>query len=510
MIKNFDFYKKSLGILVHPTSLPEGSYCGTFGNGLKKWIDLLSVNKIYTWQFLPLTPTDSSGSPYSSPSSFAINPWFLDANELIKNNYIEDSDILEKIRIEGVETESFNFKIADYLSTLLGKLIYKNWDTQPEEVKKEFFIWLENNKWVNDYSLFSLLKEQFNSLPWWEWPKEFRSKDKMILDLWSKENCNKLLEKKLIQWHLNRQWLKVKDYAMIQGVTLIGDIPFYVSRDSVDVWSNKSLFSIKETGELLFQSGVPPDYFSSTGQLWGTPVYDWTEHIRTKFDWWKKRFKRQFQMVDILRLDHFRALESYWRVEGKAKNAIKGEWVKSPGIEILQSLKNYLNVKKLPIIAEDLGIITEDVNNLRDDFDLPGMKILQFAFDGNKDNPYLPKNIENSNCVVYTGTHDNSTTISWWNDLDEIIKKKIIAQYKFSDNPSWSLIKMGMETNSKLFVAPLQDILSLDDKSRLNTPGTVSNNWKWKYNKSLIDLEHCLERFGILGESHFRNNLFLI
>ena len=508
MIKNYNLNKKSLGILVHPTSLPEGSYCGTFGDGLKNWINLLSVNKIYTWQFLPLNPTDSSGSPYSSPSSFAINPWFLDANELKKNDFIDDSEILERIRIEGLETDSINFKIADDLARLLGELILKKWEVLPAEVKKEFFTWLEDNKWVNDYSLFSLLKEQFNLLPWWDWPKEFRSKDKIKLDLWSEENFNKLLEKKLIQWHLNRQWLEVKDFAIMRGVKLVGDIPFYVSRDSVDVWSNKSLFSITEKGELLFQSGVPPDYFSSTGQLWGTPVYEWNEHIKTEFTWWKERFNRQFQLVDILRLDHFRALESYWRVDGKAKNAIDGEWVKSPGIEILKSLKKSLNVETLPIIAEDLGVITEDVNILRDSFNLPGMKILQFAFDSNEKNPYLPQNIENSNCVVYTGTHDNSTTLSWWNNLDEIIKKKIITQYKFSDNPSWNLIKIGIKTDAKLFVAPLQDILSLDDKSRLNKPGTVSNNWKWKYNKALIELEPFLENYGFLGESHSRNNIF--
>ena len=507
MIKNFTHKRKSLGILVHPSSLPGGSYCGTFGDGLKDWINLLSNNNINTWQFLPLTQTDSLGSPYSSPSSFALNPWFLDANELKGNNYIEDSEILEKIRYEGQNKNLFKFQIANELSTLIGDLLFRNWDSQSVEVRKEFFIWLENNQWVNDYSIFSVLKEQYNLLPWWEWPEEFRDKDKIKLDLWTKHNKNKLLIKKLVQWHLHRQWLNIKNFSVLRGVKLIGDIPFYVSRDSVDVWSNKSLFSISEKGELIFQSGVPPDYFSSTGQLWGTPVYEWSQHTIDDFDWWKKRFRRQFELVDILRLDHFRALDSYWRVKGESKDAISGEWIKSPGVRLLKSLKDYLNVDSLPIIAEDLGVITESVKNLRDAFDLPGMKILQFAFDGNKNNPYLPENITNNNSVVYTGTHDNSTSVSWWDNLDEVLKKEIFNKYNFTDNPSWDLINLGMKSNAKLFITPLQDILSLDDKSRLNKPGTISNNWKWKCNKSFNDLKPYLQRFGELGEIYNRNNI---
>tara|TARA_B100000965_G_scaffold129154_1_gene107540 strand:- start:51 stop:1577 length:1527 start_codon:yes stop_codon:yes gene_type:complete len=507
MLKNPHLEKKSLGVLVHPTSLPGGSYCGTFGNGLKDWINLLSNNKIYTWQFLPLTPTDNFGSPYSSPSSFALNPWFLDANELKLNGYIDKSEHLEEFRREGLNISSVKFNIADALTALIGDLLLRKWSMQPVELKQEFLIWLEKNKWVNDYSLFAVLKEEFNLQPWWDWPKEFRDKDKIELDLWKKKNSSKLLIKKLIQWHLHRQWLEIKKFATFRGVKLIGDLPFYVSRDSVDVWSNKSLFSVSEKGELIYQSGVPPDYFSSDGQLWGTPVYKWPQHISTEFDWWKRRFKRQFELVDILRLDHFRALAGFWRVDGKAKNAIDGEWIKSPGKELLRILKNDLKLKTLPIIAEDLGVITEDVNSLRNDFNLPGMKILQFAFDGNEDNPYLPKNITNNNCVVYTGTHDNATSISWWANLEELEKKKIMKEYKFSDNPAWSLIELGMRTNAKLFVAPIQDILCLDDSCRLNKPGTVSDNWKWKCNKSLIELVPYLKRFGNLGESYNRTNV---
>jgi len=281
-------------------------------------------------------------------------------------------------------------------------------------------------------------------------------------------------------------------------------LPFYVSRDSADVWSNKSLFSIFKNGDLIFQSGVPPDYFSSTGQLWGTPTYFWSKHKRTNFDWWRKRFKRQFELVDLLRFDHFRGLAGYWRVNGNSKTAICGKWIKSPGRTLLNKLKIDLGTDFLPIIAEDLGVITTDVEKLRKNFELPGMKILQFAFDGNEDNPYLPKNIEGENWVVYTGTHDNSTSVSWWECLENSSKKRIKDEYKFSEDPSWSLIEIGMKTDANLFIAPIQDILSLDDSSRLNIPGTTKNNWKWKLNCPLEEIEDNIKIFSDLGNSFGR------
>jgi len=314
----------------------------------------------------------------------------------------------------------------------------------------------------------------------------------------------KILIKKLIQWHLDKQWKDIKNFAKLCNVNLIGDLPFYVSWDSADVWSNKSLFSIFKNGTLIFQSGVPPDYFSSTGQLWGTPTYFWSKHKNTNFYWWRKRFKRQFELMDLLRFDHFRGLAGYWRVNGNSKTAISGKWISSPGRSILNKLKIDLGTEYLPIIAEDLGVITPDVEKLRKNFELPGMKILQFAFDGNEDNPYLPNNIEGENWVVYTGTHDNSTCISWWECLENNAKKRIKDEYKFSENPSWSLIKIGMDTKANLFIAPIQDILSLDDSSRLNIPGTIKNNWKWKLNRPLGEIEDNLRRFSDLGNSFGR------
>ena len=503
MFLNSDLKKQSLGILFHPTSLPGGSYCGTFGEGAKDWIKKLSKHRINFWQFLPLTPTDSTGSPYSSPSSFALNPWFLDINELIKKRFIFSSD-KEELKVINHDNDYLDFDFANNLYKKVGDYLLNDWGSQSEERKKNFYLWTTKNTWVEDYSIFMVIREEFNMLPWWEWPLEFKQKNIKLLKLWIEERSQDILKTKLIQWHLDNQWCEIKKFAKSKGVSLIGDLPFYVSRDSADVWSNKSLFSISKNGDLIYQSGVPPDYFSSTGQLWGTPTYYWSKHKRTNFCWWKKRFKRQFKLVDILRLDHFRALSGYWRVDGDAKNAINGKWINSPGRDLLNTLKKDLKYDQLPIIAEDLGVITKDVELLRDNYKFPGMKILQFAFDGNANNPYLPKNIAGENWVVYTGTHDNATSISWWENLDINIKNHIKENFKFSNNPAWNLIEIGMQTKANLFISPIQDILSLDDSCRVNTPGTITNNWRWKLNKPLLEIDLELQKYSDLGINYGR------
>jgi 4-alpha-glucanotransferase len=495
--------KKSLGVLMHPSCIPGGKICGTFGRGAKEWIKKLNKHGIDYWQFLPLTPTDSTGSPYSSPSSFALNPWFLDIDDLIEKGFIFIAN-KEELGPTDQTKNNFDFDEADDLTQKIGNLLIQGWSSQSEETKLAFYKWISKNVWVEDYALFTVIRERFNNSPWWEWPKEFKIRNNKFLKTWIKEKSEDLLIKKLIQWHLDRQWSDVKNFAKSYNVKLIGDLPFYVSRDSADVWSNKSLFSIFKNGALIFQSGVPPDYFSSTGQLWGTPTYFWSKHKRTNFAWWRKRFKRQFELVDLLRLDHFRGLAGYWRVNGNTKTAICGKWINSPGRTLLKKLKDDLGTDYLPIIAEDLGVITPDVEKLRKNFELPGMKILQFAFDGNANNPYLPKNIEGKNWVVYTGTHDNSTSISWWKCLDNNSKKRIKDEYKFSENPSWSLIEIGMGTSANLFIAPIQDILSLDDSSRLNIPGTIKNNWKWKLNRPLEEIEDNIKMFSELGKNFGR------
>ncbi len=496
--------KKSLGILMHPSCLPGGGVCGTFGKGAKEWIKKLHKHGIGYWQFLPLTPTDSTGSPYSSPSTFALNPWFLDVDYLIEKSFIFISNKKEELGIINQNKNYFDFNVADELTKKLGCYLLKGWSSQSEERKQNFNKWIRSNSWIEDYATFIVIRKEFDMLPWWQWPHEFKIKNDKFLKSWIIKKSEEILIEKLIQWHLDEQWKDIRNFAKSYKIKLIGDLPFYVSRDSSDVWSNKSLFSIFKNGDLIFQSGVPPDYFSSTGQLWGTPTYFWSKHKRTNFDWWRKRFKRQFELFDLLRFDHFRGLGGYWRVNGNSKSAINGKWIHSPGRALLNKLKNDIGADYLPIIAEDLGVITPDVEKLRKNFKLPGMKILQFAFDGKEDNPYLPKNIKGENWVVYTGTHDNSTSISWWDSLDNNSKIRIKDEYEFSENPSWSLIELGMGTKANLFIAPIQDILSLDDSCRLNKPGTINNNWKWKLNRPLDEIEDNLRSFGQLGNNFGR------
>ena len=495
--------KKSLGVLMHPSCIPGGSVCGTFGKGAKEWIKKLHNHGIEYWQFLPLTPTDSTGSPYSSPSSFALNPWFLDIDDLIEKGFIFISN-KDELGLTIQNKDHFDFDVADDLTKKLGHLLLQGWSAQSEKRKLDFYQWISNNPWIEDYALFIVIREEFNKSPWWQWPQQFKAKNNKFLKSWINKKIEEILIEKLIQWHLDQQWKSIKKFANSINIKLIGDLPFYVSRDSADVWSNKSIFSIFKNGNLIFQSGVPPDYFSATGQLWGTPTYFWSKHKSSNFDWWRKRFKRQFELMDLLRLDHFRGLAGYWRVNGNAKSAISGKWINSPGRMLLNKLKKDLGTDYLPIIAEDLGVITPNVEKLRKYFELPGMKILQFAFDGNEDNPYLPKNIKGENWVVYTGTHDNSTSISWWEYLDNHSKTRIKEEYKFSENPSQSLIEIGMNTNANLFIAPIQDILFLDDSSRLNKPGTTNNNWKWKLNRPLDEIEENIRIFSELGNNYGR------
>ena len=495
--------KKSLGVLMHPSSIPGGRVCGTFGKEAKEWIKKLHKHGIEYWQFLPLTPTDSTGSPYSSPSSFALNPWFLDVDDLVEKGFIFISS-KDELGPTSHNKNHFDFAAADDLTKKLGHLLFQSWSSQSEKRKLDFQKWISKNSWVQDYAVFTVIREEFNMLPWWEWPQEFKVKNDKFLSSYIEKKSDKILVIKLIQWQLDQQWNAIKNFANTLNIKLIGDLPFYVSRDSVDVWSNTSLFSIFKNGDLIFQSGVPPDYFSATGQLWGTPTYFWSKHKKTNFDWWRKRFKRQFDLVDLLRFDHFRGLAGYWRVNGNSKSAICGKWINSPGRTLLNKIKKDLGTDYLPIIAEDLGLITQDVEKLRKKFELPGMKILQFAFDGNEDNPYLPENIEGENWIVYTGTHDNSTSISWWENLEMDTKIRIKEKYKFSENPSWSLIEIGMKTNANLFISPIQDILSLDDSSRLNRPGTIKNNWKWKLDQSLDEIEENIRIFSELGDNFGR------
>ena len=491
---------RSSGVLLHPTALPGSPVCGSFGEPSRRWINLLADHNIGVWQLLPLAPPDSTGSPYSSPSCFALNPWFLDAGDLQRDGFIrpETSNTLPGADAPVSGVEQLDFELADRRSSALADALLDAWNQQDQSRHDSFDRWCKTQEWLEDHARFSVLNAQHQG-PWWSWPSDLAHHNTNALKSWSEDHANDLLRIKLQQWHLDRQWQAIRDLARQRGVLLFGDLPFYVSADSSDVWSHRNLFTIKENGELTTQSGVPPDYFSETGQLWGSPVYRWGRHRLTRFRWWRKRIARQRQLADLLRLDHFRALAAYWAVPGGDKTAQNGQWQDSPGHSLLSKLRHD-GGGFLPLIAEDLGVITPDVEALRDGFQLPGMKVLQFAFDGLADNPYLPENIEGRRWVVYTGTHDNPTTLGWWNRLDHDSRNRISARvHGEMEAPAWHLFDMAFATPAELVVAPLQDLLHLDDAARFNTPGTSEGNWSWRQPSFDGDLEGALKGYGERG-----------
>ena len=498
--------KRSAGILFHPSSFPTSPVCGTFGSAARDWLNYLSDNGIGIWQFLPLSPTDRSGSPYNSPSGFAFNPWFLDVEDLVEEGFLDENEINKLPLSPKDKLNRVDFGLAEIRSGILGNSLKDMWPKQSEKNHYEFNKWCEQQGfWLNDHASFMELRNQNGNLPWWEWEKPFALKDEKTLIRWEKDSIDKLLVHKLLQWHLDRQWKSIKRIASDLGIALFGDLPFYVSRDSADVWSHRELFSVLSNGDLNVQSGVPPDYFSSSGQLWGSPVYRWNRHRMTRFKWWRKRFSRHFEQVDLLRLDHFRALSAYWEVSGRDKTAENGYWKPSPGFELLSLLKKDCG-GYMPLIAEDLGLIDEQVESLRDYFEIPGMKILQFAFDGNVDNPYLPENIKGDNWIVYTGTHDNDTTLSWWNSIDQERRDEISHRFKREqDSVSWQFIELGISTEAQIFIAPMQDLLSLDNENRLNKPGTIEGNWSWRLEAFDQKTIFAIKAFGNLACEYKRN-----
>ncbi len=490
---------RSIGVLLHPTALPGNSVCGNFGSAARTWLKLLARNGIGVWQLLPLAPTDSTGSPYSSPSSFALNPWFLDVNDLVDEGVLPSQALLE-VPVSGRENlSSVDFKLADLRSEWIGHSLRENWACQSSQLHDSFDLWCNQQFWLEDYVLFVELRRQHQNLPWWKWPEQLAVHNQSTLTEWTANHQNALLEHRLLQWHLDRQWQALRGLSRELGIIIFGDLPFYVSKDSADVWSNRELFSIQPSGVLDIQSGVPPDYFSTTGQLWGTPVYRWKYHQETKFEWWRSRIARQWELFDLLRLDHFRALDSYWAVSGNKETAQEGDWKPSPGEDLLKLLRKDCE-GNLPLVAEDLGLITPEVHALREKFCLPGMKILQFAFDGDPENPYLPENIIGPNWVVYTGTHDNPTTLGWWEALDVETKESVLEKFNdYAHSPVWKLIDIGLATEAFLVIAPVQDLLCLNDYARFNTPGTVGNNWVWRLSDFDSCLDSVLRRYGERG-----------
>jgi len=458
--------QRKAGVLLHISSLPEG----TMGLQAQRFIDFLSATGVSVWQTLPLNMPHNDGSPYQCLSAHAGNPAFIDLQQLLQAGYINATDL--KI-YKADPTLAQHQKLFEKAFCVASQQP----DTSDYITFKKFC--KKHSHWLNDFALFLMLREQFNQTSWNSWPVAYKKRDLKTLNLAKKQHAHAIAVIKFTQFIFFKQWFELKAYANQHHIAMFGDIPIFVAFDSADVWANPDLFKIDKHCNMTVVAGVPPDYFSSTGQRWGNPHYNWRAMQKEDFKWWLARMHTQNSLFDMVRIDHFRGLEAAWEIPATADTAINGKWQVAPGNLLLAAIKK--RFKKMCLVAEDLGIITDEVNALRHEYNMPGMKILQFAFGGGDDNLYLPHNVE-ANSVVYTGTHDNDTTLGWYQQLEENAKKHLHSVLN-TDEPDMpnALIDMALATKADLAIIPMQDILALDSTNRMNTPGTLGGNWVWRF-----------------------------
>jgi len=458
---------RSSGLLLHPTSLASQYGIGDLGPKAREFVDFLHSSNQKFWQILPLQKPLFL-SPYACVSAFAGNPYLISIDDLKKDGFLKEKiDVRAKFPCDKVV-----FRKVKELKDRIFRMAFRNFRSEDSFVK----FCAENCYWLDDFCDYEILSEKYGKI-WNKWPKPLFEREFGALLKMRKENRRKISEKKFQQWVFFNQWMRLRKYAAAKGVSIIGDIPMFVSYSSADVWARRDLFLLKDTGKPSYVAGVPPDHFSSNGQLWGNPVYDWRRMKKDGFKWWMERFKLTFNMYDYVRLDHFRGFYSYWRVPAGNRTARKGEWFKASGEEMFAILKK--NMKDLPVIAEDLGYISAPIKRFRENFAFPGMKVLQFAFSGTDKNVYLPKNYK-KNFVVYTGTHDNDTTKGWYRKCSKYERERINKFLGEVKEINWQMIEFAMASKAVLAIFPVQDILSLGSKARLNLPGKSSGNWMWK------------------------------
>jgi 4-alpha-glucanotransferase len=493
---------RSCGVLLHITSLPGKFGTGTLGDEAYEFIDLLADNGVTYWQILPTGPVSDSMcySPYSSLSAFAGNELFISTDSIRKNKWFRD-----EMYSPVVEQTSFAdfIKAGEYTVSFLktSETNFRKHSTPAEKEMFDLFIHEHGEIWLNDYALYRALAEKYHTFSWLEWDRKLALRDKDALSSAVEELENEINFIKFAQFIFFSQWNDMSEYAGKKNIKIIGDIPIYMSMDSADSWVAQSIIEIDyDKMKPAFIAGVPPDYFCETGQLWGNPVYRWHKDKEAEkrelneetYQWWLKRVKHILTLTDSVRIDHFRGFESFWSVEYGEETAVDGTWVDGPGKILFDRL--LADLGDLPIIAEDLGVITPAVKKLRDDLGLPGMKILLFAFDQNNKNEYLTHNITDKHCIVYTGTHDNDTANGWfYNDSFPEDDRRYILEYLGMND--WSnfhirIIREAMATLADLIIIPAQDILGYGSEFRMNTPGTTENNWKWKLKTDELNSEN--------------------
>jgi 4-alpha-glucanotransferase len=476
---------RASGILLHVTSLPSRYGVGDFGPSALGWIDRLEQASQSWWQVLPLNPAGDGNSPYSAPSAFAANGLLISPDWLVEDDLLKTNERT---------SPSFPSTAVDYEAVVpfKSRLIETAWTNFKAGARPDLRSSFERfrdsqSHWLEDYALFLALKDKFNGAHYLEWPVELATREPASLDRVRRELADQIgllcFRQFLAFGHTDR----LKAYARSKGVRLIGDLPFYVAPDSSDVWAHPELFLLDEQHRPRAVSGVPPDYFSASGQLWGNPVYDWDALRQTGYRWWINRLRSLLAHVDVIRLDHFRAFAQAWHVPAGAADAKVGRWVEGPGADFFREAQKELGA--LPFIAEDLGQITPDVYRLRDQFHFPGMRVLQFAFDGHSDNPHLPENFV-TNAVTYTGTHDNPTTRGWIEDLPDDQRKGVLSYMKQrgakSNEPARELMELAWSSVAALSIAPLQDLLNLGAEARMNVPGRPDGNWRWRCTEEML------------------------
>lgn len=477
--------KRSSGILFHPTSLPGPFSIGTLGEECFRFIDFLAASGQSVWQILPLGPTGYGNSPYSCYSAFAGNPLLICPRQLVQAGDLSQTD-LGPVQ-DNYET--VNYRDATRTQTRLMELACHNFfNLKPQQRYREFGEFCrEQAYWLNDYAIFRALRTHFSETPWFNWPEELRQHRDAALRHWGARLEDTILCQKYMQFVFFCQWFKIKSYANQRNIRILGDVPIFVAHDSSDVWAAQDLFKLDSAGQPQVVAGVPPDYFSATGQRWGNPLYHWSRMEDDGFRWWKDRLRWNLELSDTLRIDHFRGFAACWEIPAEEPTAVNGTWKEAPGAKLFDALK--ADLEDLPLVAEDLGVITDDVVQLRRHLGLPGMKILQFAFDSGPDNPYLPHNIE-MHSVVYTGTHDNNTTLGWWKALDKR-HKELVREYLGHGcrQMPWDLIRTALQSRAELSIIPLQDILALPAAGRMNTPGLAGGNWTWRVTAEALQPE---------------------
>ncbi len=485
-VKN-TLFPRSSGVLLHPTSLPGRYGIGDLGEWAFRFVDWLEAAGQTIWQVLPLGPTSYGDSPYQSLSTFAGNPLLISFDKLVAEGWLLPEDVAKVPNFPPYLVDFGN--VISYHNHVLAKAYARFDATASGAQRSEFVAWCaQESYWLDDWALFIALKNLYGGKPWVEWPEGEALRDSAVLEATRVKNARSIDEHKFRQWLFFKQWHELKAYANNKGIRLVGDVPIFVAHDSSDVWANRDDYYLDATGNPTVIAGVPPDYFSPTGQRWGNPLYRWDKMAENDYSWWISRIKATLSLVDLVRIDHFRGFEAYWEVPATEATAVKGQWVPGPKFDFFNVVVQ--RVSDLPIIAEDLGLITPGVIELRDSLGLPGMKILQFAFGGSGgENTFLPHNFV-PNCVVYTGTHDNNTTVGWWNSgeaTDDI--RNFLPEYmgRKVDEIQWDLIRLAMASVAHTAVVPLQDVFGFGADTRMNTPGRESGNWGWRFTSEWLN-----------------------